>query len=40
MELDGAQFVQLESIKRYSDACKESKNCIIVQGSTPVMVGK
>lgn len=38
MKLDAAQFVQLESIKRYSDACKEGKSCIIVQGNTPVMV--
>ena len=40
MKLDAAQFVQLESIKRYSDACKESKNCVIVQGNAPVLVGK
>jgi regulator of protease activity HflC (stomatin/prohibitin superfamily) len=40
MHLDGGQFVQLESIKRYSDACKESKNCVIVQGNSPVLVGK
>jgi regulator of protease activity HflC (stomatin/prohibitin superfamily) len=40
MKLDAAQFVQLESIKRYSDACKESKNCIIVQGNAPVLVGR
>jgi regulator of protease activity HflC (stomatin/prohibitin superfamily) len=40
MRLDAAQFVQLESIKRYSQACETSKNCIIVQGNTPVMVGK
>ena len=40
MRLDTAQFVQLESIKRYSDACRESKNCIIVQGNTPVLVGR
>lgn len=40
MKLDAAQFVQLESIKRYSDACRESKNCVIVQGNTPVMVGR
>lgn len=40
MKLDAAQFVQLESIKRYSDACKESKNCIIVQGNAPVIVGR
>ena len=39
MKLDAAQFVQLESIKRYSEACKESKNCIIVQGNTPVIAG-
>jgi hypothetical protein len=40
MSLDAAQFVQLESIKRYSEACKESKACVIVQGNTPVLVGK
>lgn len=40
MKLDAAQFVQLESIKRYSDACKESKNCVIVQGNSPVLIGK
>ena len=40
MKLDAAQFVQLEAIKRYSEACKESKNCVIVQGSAPVLVGK
>jgi len=40
MRLDAAQFVQLESIKRYSDACKESKNCVIVQGNSPVLIGK
>ena len=38
MKLDGAQFVQLEAIKRYSDACRESKNCVIVQGNSPVLV--
>lgn len=40
MRLDAAQFVQLEAIKRYSDACKEGKNCVIVQGSTPVIIGR
>lgn len=40
MKLDAAQFVQLESIKRYSEACRESKNCVIVQGNTPVLVGR
>ena len=40
MKLDAAQFVQLEAIKRYSEACKESKNCVIVQGTTPVLVGR
>lgn len=40
MKLDTAQFVQLEGIKRYSEACKESNYCVIVQGNTPVMVGK
>jgi len=39
-QLDAAQFVQLEGIKRYSDACKESKNCVIVQGTAPVLVGR
>lgn len=40
MHLDSAQFVQLESIKQYSAACKETKSCVIVQGNTPVMVGR
>lgn len=39
MHLDAAQFVQLESIKRYSEACREGKNCVIVQGEAPVLVG-
>jgi hypothetical protein len=39
MKLNAAQFVQLEAIKRYSEACKESKSCVIVQGSAPVLVG-
>ena len=38
MKLDAAQFVQLESIKRYSDACRENKGCIIVNGSSPVLI--
>jgi regulator of protease activity HflC (stomatin/prohibitin superfamily) len=41
MHLDAQQFVQLESIKRYSEACKTAQNCVIVQGGTaPVLVGK
>ena len=40
MRLDANQFVQLEGIKRYSDACRETKNCVIVQGNTPVIVGR
>ncbi|MDI1301304.1 MAG: hypothetical protein PSX71_05330 [bacterium] len=40
MRLDAAQFVPLEAIKRYSEACREGKNCVIVQGNTPVMVGR
>ena len=32
--------VQLEAIKRYSEACKETKSCVIVQGSAPVLVGR
>ncbi|SRR5260221_1009928 len=40
MRLDGAQFVQLEAIKRYSDACgHEGASCVIVQGNAPVLVG-
>lgn len=39
MKLDAAQFVQLESIKRYSEACKVAKDCMIIQGNTPVIVG-
>jgi regulator of protease activity HflC (stomatin/prohibitin superfamily) len=40
MHLDAAQFVQLESIKRYSEACKEAKSCAVVQGNVPVLVGR
>ena len=41
MRLDAAQFVQLEGIKRYSEACRTAQNCVIVQGaSAPVLVGK
>jgi regulator of protease activity HflC (stomatin/prohibitin superfamily) len=40
MKLDAAQFVQLESIKRFSEACSQNKNCVIVQGGASVMVGK
>jgi regulator of protease activity HflC (stomatin/prohibitin superfamily) len=39
MKLDANQFVQLEAIKRYSEACQVSKNCVIVQGGSSVMVG-
>jgi regulator of protease activity HflC (stomatin/prohibitin superfamily) len=39
MHLDAAQFVALEAIKRYSEACIKS-SCVIVQGGTPVLVGK
>lgn len=39
MGLNPEQFVQLKAIESYSEACKVSKNCIIMQGSgaTPVM---
>ena len=40
MKLDAAQFVQLEGIKRYSEACKEGKSCVIVQGNSLVLVGR
>lgn len=40
MNLDPNQFIQLEAIKRYSDACRETKGCVIVQGNAPVLVGK
>lgn len=39
MHLDAAQFVQLESIKRYSAACEKSA-CTIIQGSVPIVIGK
>lgn len=39
MKLDAGQFVQLESVKRYSEACIKSSSCVIVQGNTPVMLG-
>lgn len=37
MKLDPQQFVQLEAIKAYSAACLKG-GCVIVQGSTPVLV--
>lgn len=40
MKLDANQFVQLESIKRYSEACHETKSCVIVNGNAPVLIGK
>ena len=40
MQLNASQFVQLESIKKYSEACATSKSCVIVQGNTPVMIGQ
>lgn len=39
MNLSPEQFVQLESIRNYSQACIKSQNCIIVQGNSPVLVG-
>jgi regulator of protease activity HflC (stomatin/prohibitin superfamily) len=39
MQLNPAQFVQLEGIKRYADACSKA-SCTIIQGSVPVVVGK
>lgn len=39
MRLDTAQFVQLEAIKRYSEACAKS-TCYIIQGNTPVLAGR
>lgn len=39
MQLDPAQFVQLESIKRYSEACSKA-SCTIIQGSVPIVVGR
>jgi regulator of protease activity HflC (stomatin/prohibitin superfamily) len=39
MHLDAAQFVQLESIKRYSEACAKSV-CTIINGSVPIVIGK
>lgn len=39
MKLDAGQFVQLEAIKRYSEACSKSA-CTIIQGSVPIVVGR
>lgn len=40
MGLDPAQFVALEAIKRYSEACAAQGNsCVIVQGNAPILVG-
>lgn len=38
MHLDAAQFIQLEAVKRYSEACGDNR-CVIVQGSAPVLIG-
>ncbi|MCW6598623.1 SPFH domain-containing protein [Yersinia ruckeri] len=39
MGLNTEQFVQLKAIEAYSEACKVSKNCILMQGgnATPVV---
>lgn len=38
MQLSPEMFIQLESIKRYSDACAKSSHCIVSSGQTNVMV--
>lgn len=41
MGLSPSQFVELESIRRYSDACKAAQSCTILSGvNSPVVVGK
>lgn len=32
------QFIQLEAIKRYSDACAKSERCVVTSGQAPVLV--
>lgn len=39
MGLNPEEFVRLEGIKRYSEACAKS-SCTIIQGSVPIVVGK
>ncbi len=39
MNLSAEQFVQLEAVKRYSEACSKSA-CTIVSGNVPVLVGR
>jgi hypothetical protein len=39
MKLSASEFVQLESIKRYSEACSKS-TCTIINGSVPIVVGR
>lgn len=40
MNLSPEQFVQLESVKRYSEACAKSQCVISVGGTAPVLVAK
>jgi regulator of protease activity HflC (stomatin/prohibitin superfamily) len=40
MGLDPQQFIELERIKRYSEACSKSGHCIVSSGQANVMVGK
>jgi regulator of protease activity HflC (stomatin/prohibitin superfamily) len=38
MGLSPEMFIQLESIKRYSDACAKSAHCIVTSGQTNIQV--
>jgi regulator of protease activity HflC (stomatin/prohibitin superfamily) len=38
MELNPNQFVELERIKRYSDACAKSSHCIVTSGQATIQV--
>jgi hypothetical protein len=41
MQLNPSQFIQLEAIKNYSDACMRNPNCtmVVTQSGSPILVG-
>lgn len=38
MGLNPEQFVQLEQIKRYAEACAAAQHCVVASGQTPVIL--
>lgn len=39
MGLGTQQYIELEIAKEYSAACKASKDCVVVNGTSPVLIG-